>query len=43
MGIPPIKDAPGGIYMQGDYDLDMDAEEDCNESDNQVPDDGEME
>jgi hypothetical protein len=43
LGIPPIKDAPGGVYMQGDYDLDMDAEEDCNESDNQVPDDCEME
>ncbi|MBS7234140.1 Z1 domain-containing protein [Flavobacterium psychroterrae] len=27
LGFPPIKDAPGGIYMEGDYDLDIDEED----------------
>ncbi len=28
IGFPPIEDDPGGIYMQGDYDLDLDEESD---------------
>ncbi len=26
LGFPPIKNAPGGIYMEGDYNLDIDEE-----------------
>ncbi|MBB6611780.1 Z1 domain-containing protein [Pontibacter sp. Tf4] len=41
IGFPPIKDDPGGIYMQGDYDLDTDDEsgEEEAETDSEVPDD----
>src|SRR5690606_34251587 len=28
IGFPPIEDAPGGIYLQGDYDLEADDEAD---------------
>lgn len=27
LGFPPIKNAPGGIYMEGDYDLDIDEDD----------------
>ena len=41
IGFPPILDDPGGTYVQGDYDLDIDDENDFDEStdDSELPDD----
>ncbi len=27
LGFPPIENAPGGIYMEGDYQLDIDEDD----------------
>ena len=41
IGFPPIADDPGGIYVQGDYDLKLDNEEesDFDDEDSELPDD----
>jgi hypothetical protein len=39
---PPVKDDPGGVYMQGDYDLDIDEkvdDENCDSDDRSTPND----
>ncbi len=39
IGFPPIEDDPGGVYVMGDYELDIDEgkNEDVNENDSELP------
>ena len=41
IGFPPIENDPGGVYAQGDYDLDIDEgeDEDVKEDDSELPSD----
>ena len=37
MGFPPMENDPGGIYMQGDYELDVDEGEDEETENDEMP------